>query len=289
MWILLSVLSTISLSSKNLLSKFGAGKTNEYVNMWAMAFFTLPVAGIALLFSDFEISDNKFWLLIGLRIILESIALVAFFRALKFKSASFVISIMSLQPALTIITTFFISDQKVPLLGIGAILVIVAANFMLFQSEKKLTNKEDMPNLIKATLLIFTTTLLFSVLDPLHGEIIEVSNQFTYFFVSELCFTVVYSILVGARFRKEFKQTFSNKKNGLLIAGIGVSFGFELLTLFGAITSSDYVSYVSAIRSANIALTAILAFFLFKEKLSRLKLFSIALMTLGVLILVLSK
>lgn len=268
MWLLYSGLSTLFLCLRNVTSKSNVDKTNEWVVLWHTTAYGFPVSLIFLLFGTFYIAGPTFWYLTLIRVILDTIAAITFLKALKLESVSYVIPLLALQPALTIITSLFITNQNVKPLGIFGILITCLASIYLIRSEQKYTTKSNQTNLTKATLLILPTTIIYSVLDPLHAKILLYTNQYTYFFISQSLFLIIITTIALTKSKDSFLH--SLKPNNTLITNSlpGIFLAFEAVTLLFALSHTKYVSFVSTIRITNIVLTSLLATIFLKEKLT---------------------
>jgi len=287
MWFLYALISAFSLTGRNIFSKFNVDKTNEYVVMWATVVFAFPIAALAMLFSPFVVTDARFWPLLFIRIILDTVAFIFFYKALKFRAASYVIPIMSLFPALTIVTSFLINGQRVGTLGIIGVLITCGGSYALFAAERRTTKIEDRPHLKLATVYILITTIIYGILDPVHAYIIGMSNTYTYFFISEAIFVLLFTGLVWLFAKRDFMQLFKSKKK-LVHNGItGLFLGVEVLVLFLALSSAPFVSYVSAIKMSSVGLTAVFAYLFLKEQLNRTKITAIVMIIVGVVVMVL--
>jgi uncharacterized membrane protein len=272
MWLIYTLLSTTALTTRNIFNKFGVDSQDQYITSLATFLFSLPIAtGSLILLSEIQITDASFWPLLALRILFDTVALLSLLTAFKFKSVSFVVPLLSLSPIMTTVFAYFLRGDVVNYIEIAGIIFIAASCMIVYVGEKQLTLPENTPGLRKATGLVLLTTLLYSILDPLHPEIIERSNTYTYFFISTVIFVIIFSIIAFFKSRQNLKKMFTERANLITNFAVGTSLGFEVLFLFLALTTAPAVALVSSIRTTNVALSSLGGFAIFRERFSLLK------------------
>lgn len=286
MGILFGSLSAIALSLRNFLSKRRLDDTNEYILMFSSVFFCLPIGIVLVMLNGFTISSSSFWVIVVLRVFLDVVAYIAFLRAIKFREISLIIPLTSLVPVFSIITSSVISNQQVPAQGILGIIIVCASNILLLSSEINIKKLSDSKHLLKPFLYVLLMSVIWAFLDPVHNEGIKVSSPYTYFLIGNIAFTVVFFIMALFLARKELKGFF-NVQTMKNLSPIGLLLSVEFVSQLVAL-GYTLVSYVSAIKSANIILTSILGIIFLKEKSSSLKVLSIILSLVGVLIIIFS-
>lgn len=288
MWLIFSLISAVTLTGRNVYSKVGVDTENPLAIAWASSFFSFPVALISILFGGMVITDASFWPLLMVRVVLETLAILALLQAFKFKSVSYVTPLLSLSPLLTAVWSFFLNGERLSPYGLLGMIVIASGCLLVYYAERSVTAVADRAGLAKTTMLVGFTAVVFSILDPLHALIIGKSSTYTYFFASTVLLIMVFTPLAFLRMKSDFIDTFTNLRFLKINVLIGLLVGFDILVLFLAIAGSPAVALVSSIRTTNTALTAGVAFVLFKEKFSRLKLLGIAFAVIGVIVVTLS-
>lgn len=283
MWVFFAFLSVVFLNARNLATKFNVAKTHEFVSMWYTFLFQIPVGLIAILVTGIQIHDNKFYLLVLVRVVLDIIAFVFLFKALKLSQLSTVLPFMGLLPVFTLFTSFAINGQEIQLQRLLLVLIIASCCFLLFRNGQIVEGISNRRVGSYVMLVIF----IYSVLDPLHAEIIKISTPFTYFFASSIYFIAIWSVVVFARYRTELQKSFSSRKIIATNAANGVILGLEVISLFLALVPGSVTAVVAAIRSTNIAISSVLGGLLFKESLSFKKVLLTGIITMAVVLLVL--
>jgi len=286
MWIVFAFTSLIFLSARNLLTKFNVSNTHAFVSMWYTFLFQIPLGVVAVLVTGIQIAAPSFYLLVLLRVILDIVAFIFFFKALQLSKLSLIIPFMSLLPGLTIFTAFFINGQTINPLRLLIIFVIAISCYAIFKTGNGVSHTSDDKRGVIYILLVIG---LYSILSPLHAEIIKISSPFTYFFISSIYFIVIWSLVVFLRFKKELLESFKNKKNILLNGANGIVLSLEVLSLFLALAPGSSTAVVTAIRTTDTAVSSVIGGILFKEHITLKKVFLIGVIFVAVLLLVFTK
>ncbi len=278
MWFFLSLLAGVSLAVRNLLSKVSAKELPEIVSMWFLFVFSIPVVVWGLAFQPFVVTNSQFWLLIAFRLILELIALVSFYKALKIEAVSIVISLLALQPVLTLGTTFLINQQITSYIGLVATVLVSIGLSLMYINEAKKSESKDF---IKASFFIVLTVLSYSLLEPIHAKAISFSNVSTYLVVSQLVISAFLSGIVVFKWQQTIINTWNNKTFFITNVAMGIVLGVELLFLFAAFAIAHNVAYVISLASIHIIITTVGAFLFLKESLSLRKTAAIIFVTVA--------
>ncbi len=286
MWIVFAFTSLVFLSARNLLTKFNVSNTNAFVSMWYTFLFQIPLGLLAVLITGIQIASPSFYYLVLLRVILDIVAFIFFFKALQLSKLSLIIPFMSLLPGLTIFTSFFINGQAIEPLRLLIILVIAISCYAIFKTSNGVAHTSDDKRGVVYILLVI---VLYSILSPLHAEIIKISSPFTYFFISSIYFIVIWSLVIFLKFKKELFESFKNSKGILLNGANGVILSLEVLSLFLALAPGSITSVVTAIRTTDTAVSSVVGGVLFKEHITPKKVILIGVIFISVLLLVFTK
>ena len=280
MWILLSLAATAATSAQFIFSKKSLEHQNEYVAITALLAVAVVIAGLYALISGIHIQNNAFFLWLGIRILIDSVAIVTNYRAFKFEEVSYVIPIISLLPVLSAASSFLI-NQEIPsqnsLVGIAMVVVGVG---VLFNANINWQNFNANKNVLKATGYILITILIWAFAEAIHKKAIGYASPSTYFFLSYVGFFVIFAAISLRFYKKQLFQIFSPKVRKVNILN-GLSMGLDRVFSLNAITTG-LVAYVGAIKSSSTAFTSILAWFFLKEEITKQEAIGIAISTLGV-------
>lgn len=288
MWIFFSIFAVLGLTSRNLLTKVGLGKVNEYILLFFTVFGALLVGVVLVLINGIEISDSSFWRIFLIRVFLDTVAAITLFKALKSKAVSYVVPLTAITPIFTIISGYFINGDSISSTGLLGISIIVLGSIFVVVSEiDKKKGKRGLEELVLPTLLIMVTTISWGILDAVHKEGIEVSSPYTYFFLGNLAYVIIFFFLSFLFARKDF-EVLKDKKLLSINLSLGFLLSIEFLSQLFAL-QDGIAAYVSAIKSLNIVFTTILAFLFLKEGKSGnrfMKLIGVAISFLGALLLI---
>lgn len=287
MWFVFALISTLFLVGRNILNKKGVEKLDPIFVTFSTFLFSFPVAFIAMLFNDFVISSTEFYSYLGIRIVLDLIALIALLNAFKLRSVSFVVPLLALQPMISILFSKLLGGGDISGVQILGMVIVTIGSILIYLIELSKEKFKLTPELIKATVLVGITTIIYSILDPLHGKIIGMSNEYTYFFISTIIFSVIMFVVVLIKSRGQFFSEFKSKRELGLSILIGLSLGFEVLFLFLALGSTEATPLVSAVRILNIGLTAVLASKLLNESVGFKNYVAIGISIIGVVLIIL--
>ncbi len=288
MWIFFSILAVFGLTSRNLLTKVGLGKVNEYIVIFFTVFGAFFVGVVLVLINGLVISDSSFWRIFLIRVFLDTVAAITLFKALKSRAVSYVVPLTAITPIFTILSGYFINGDSISSFGFLAILIIVLGCILVVVSEIDMKKgKRGLKELVLPTLLIMITTISWGILDAVHKEGIEVSSPYTYFFLGNLAYVIIFFFFSFIFARKDFK-VLKDKKLLSINLSLGFLLAIEFLSQLFAL-QDGIAAYVSAMKSLNIIFTTILAFLFLKEGKSGnrfMKLVGVLVSFLGVLILI---
>ncbi len=288
MWLVFAISSAVALTGRNIINKVGVDNEKSIMVAWASAFFSFPVALAAVAMGGLIITDRSFWPLVIIRVVLEILAILALLQAFKFKSVSYVTPLLSLSPLLTAVWSYFLNGDILSPVGLLGMIVIAYGCLLVYYSERKLTSISDRAGLAKTTALVAFTAFIFSVLDPLHAQVISRSNTYTYFFASTVLLIIFLTPLAYLKMEGDFLDAFIKPRFLKINLALGFLVGIDILVLFLAIASAPAVALVSSIRTTNTALSAAIAYLLFKEKFTSVKILGILAAIIGVIIVTLS-
>lgn len=287
MWIVFALLATISASARNIFTKQAVGQIHEVVAVWSMLVVATLMATFYLLFTGITISSSTFFMVLGLRIFIDTFAIIANFRAMKFEEVSFVVPLIALMPITTGITSFFLNGQVPSYSSLYGMAVILLGTTLLFVSKIEWSTFRANRNLLIATGYMLFTIAGWSLAEALHKQGITHSSPATYFWASYVGFTIVFTVLSLLVARADMMKVFS-KEFRLTQLGNGVTIGFDRIFSLNAI-STGLVVYVNSLKSTSVVVTAIMAWIWLKEDISKLQWAGIGLSFVGVLMTILAQ
>lgn len=282
MWILLSFLAMLATSARFIFTKQSLQKQNEVVAITAMLCIATLIAAVYAAFSGIRISDNQFFIWMGVRVVLDSIALLTNFRAFKFQEVSFVMPLISLLPVLIIGSSFLLNGEVPSAHSLFGIVLVMVGIGILFSANIKWSSLQANRNLLKATGYMLLTICIWATVEAMHKRTLALSSPATYFFLSFLGFFAVFYTLSLLYYRQQLRHIFSADVKQVNILN-GLAMSADRILSLNAVTTG-FVAYVGAIKSSSTVVTTIFAALYLKEKVSRQEAIGIGLATLGVVV-----
>jgi drug/metabolite transporter (DMT)-like permease len=267
MWALFATTSAISVTARNLFSKHFLKGYSQHLVMWATFAGAVVFSGVAAAIAGMQIKDSMFWQILAIRLLIDTIAALTFTRALKLESVSYVIPMLGLIPVVSSIAGFLLSGQVLSQAAIIVIIVIVTATTGIFLTELRLDKSKK--GLIEATVLILITVLCWGVLGPIHSRGMALSTTYTYFFISNIFFLIIFSAILVIFDRAGAKKLIKREVDPKIFL-LGLLLGVEFLAQLLAY-STGLVGIVDSIKSSNAGLSAVAGWQLFKEKMTWVK------------------
>lgn len=285
LWFILSLFSAIFASTKDLFSKKGLQRVDEYIVAWSLRIFALPFLLPLIFFIQTPNLDSIFWYAVFIGGSLNVITSILYMKAIKISPLSLTIPMITFTPLFLLITSPLIVGEFPSMFGVvGIFLIVLGAYILNLQDVRKglLSSfealiKERGPILMLITAFIWSITANIDKIGILHSSP-------TFYLITVnifLSFTLFSIILVTSR--KNFKQIPMNLK-GLVTIGL-----FSALTLIFQMNAIKLaiVPYVISIKRTSAIFSTIYGYFIFKEKHIRERLLGTAVMVVGVLLITL--
>jgi bacterial/archaeal transporter family protein len=284
MWIFYSLLATIAGTTGSLLSKKVVSEINEYAGLWTYLLFGFLVSIIYVGFAGFTISSNLFWLIIPIRLMVDSLAAICYFKALKIEEVSFVTPILSLSPIFIMFSSYLINGQIPSIMARWGVIFIVFGTFLLFASKINHSSNKSNSKLLIASGLVIATTILWSVASALHKQGINYSSPATYFFVSYAGFTLIFTLIAYLVARPDMHRALDKHHASFNILN-GLALGLDQIFTLTAIATGPVV-LVESLKGSGLIFTTLFARVYLKEQLGRRKLIGIISIFCGLLLII---
>jgi len=283
MWILLSFINAIGLSLEGVFQKKSIMDINPYIITWSLLVVSSLIYLPLLLIVGFPKSLNStFWIAVIARLIIDSIALVVYLKALKQSNLSTAMPMMSLIPVFLIFVSFFINHLIPSVLGIVGVLIIVLGIYLLnINSDKIFLSPFIALKKEKGIQLMLIATFLWSFVGSLQKLAIDNANVYFYTAFFQILWATFFTPIAYFSNKKEFKSMFK-KSNISKLLPIGILDVIQVVAQNIAFTKAIPV-YVFAIGSTNMLFSAFFGKYFFKEKLEN-KLLPIIIIIIGVII-----
>lgn len=274
MWLFYALLTAVFLGIGQIFVKKGLKDISPLFNT---ALSTLLGSFIFIPFALFNGVHFDHVLLIAPIALLIAILFLIYYYALNHGQISLTGTVIGTYPIITIILSLLFIHEAPSLyqkLAIG--LVILGTTFVALPS--KLEKIHFGMWFWWAITAVFT----IGIADFLIKVLINTYDVFTYLFTFSFCSMFVTAMLCLLDKKGRVLPKFTWKYYLPTLIGVGlIEFSFFI---FHLALVDGYISLVSPISGIYVAITAILAWIILKEKLSKIQFFGIALSTLGVIL-----
>src|SRR3972149_4515081 len=227
LWVIFALITALSLSTADALSKRAMAKSDEYVIAWVREGYALPFIALAFFFIPIPHLDKTFWLSVLILLPLEITALILYVKAIKISPLSLTIPYMALSPVFIIIIAFFLLGELPDASGFAGIFFIVAVIYSITATIGKIAVQHSSP-------------IFFGFLYP-------------------LLLTITLSMVVGIK--GTLHRVVSRPVTFLTI---GIFTAIMILSHFLAISMAD-VAYVISIKRTSLIFSVIYGWLVFKE------------------------
>lgn len=286
MWFILSILGAFFDATYYVLNKYFLRRINEYIlggGVFITSFFILIVVSLIKGIPGLNLTFLYAALITS---VLNVIAIILYFKALKIGDISLVIPMTSFTPLFLIITSSVILGEFPSRIGIlGIFLIVIGSyilNFKTFKTDKIL---EPFKNLFKekATLYMIIVAFVFSISS--NFDKLTVINSDPAFGMAFVCLLIGISFMVISYFKKQnFIQSYrTNFSKFTLVALVQA---LVLFTITGAYFK-QIVPYVISIKRTSILFSVLYGFLLFKEKEISKRFLAALIMFVGVVLILL--
>ncbi len=280
MWFPLSLLALLMLTARRSTEKKAANNIDTMGLTWLQQAMAMPFIIATLFFAKFYWPNElpaHFWTLIIVYVILSSLDLYLYFKALTLADISYVAPLLSLVAVGNIVGAYVVLGQKPSLLGVAGALLIMGGAYLNSLAKKR--QKTNIKGNRLALIIILVHVVLIGYYANLEVSILRLSNPTSYnFYTSILSIPLV--ILISAiivRQRKDHYQDYWSKLGSGVkthiwpLTIIGVTYTINLLATYQAKLDSPNAGYVGAIKSASVLPIVLIGMFFFKEKVVRLQ------------------
>jgi drug/metabolite transporter (DMT)-like permease len=279
-WIVLSFLTALCESLKDVFSKKGLANVDEYVIAWSLQFFALPFLLTMLFFVKIPALGNQFWPALLLGGGLNVVTTILYMKAIKQSALSLTVPMVAFTPLFILMTSPLMVGEFPNWGGVLGVLFIVAGSYVLNLGERQRGYLAPFRALVqeRGPRLMLITAFLWSI--TANFDKIGVQNSSPIFWsiaISMFSALVLFPIILHKSTRA-VKQIPTRLQ---VLAPIGF---FGALTAIFQMTaiSLTLVAYVIAIKRTSAVMSVLWGHFIFKEKGLRERLLGAGIMLLGV-------
>ncbi len=280
-WVFLAFLSASFAALRNLLAKQQLEDLSEYVIAWSSRFFSLTLFLPLLLVSDKPSLGNQFPLVFIVTLILQVLANLLYFKALKASELSLTAPMISFTPLFLLVTSPLIVDEFPSSLDLLGIFLIVGGSYLLNLQNRQQGFFSPFFALVreKGTRLMLVVAALWSILANFNK--LGVANSSTIFWATATSTAVslaLFSIMLSQCPANLLKQISTNFV-GLFLNGI-----LQGLILLCSLKAFELtlVANVVATKRVSILMSVLLGHWFFGEPGLQQRLTGAAIMFVGV-------
>jgi len=285
MWVLLSVLTAFFESLKDVFSKIGLKKGDEYIFAWFLNFFSLLMFLLLLPFITISKPGDRFWLALVIGGILNMITNILYMKALKSSDLSITVPMVTFTPVFLLLTSPIMVGEFPDIFGVMGILAIVTGSYLLNIREKtrgffppfKALFREKGPAYMLLVAFLWSITANFDKIG------IRNSSVFQWIISIHLFSTILMLPLVIIKSGTKIKALPSQFKS---LVPVGFFAAVRTVCQMLAINLA-LVPYVISIKRTSVIFTILFGYIIFKEKGIKERLAGSLLMIAGVLMITL--
>ncbi len=281
-WILLSFLTALCESLKDVFSKKGLTNVDEYVIAWSLRFFALPFLLPMLFFVRIPAWGNQFWPALLLGGGLNVVTTILYMKAIKQSALSLTVPMVAFTPLFILVTSPLMIGEWPNVWGVLGVLLIVAGSYMLNLGERQRGYLAPFRALLqeRGPRLMLITAFLWSI--TANFDKIGVQNSSPLFWsiaITGFSALVLFPLMLH-KSQRETRQILIRSK---ALAPIGF---FGALTAIFQMTaiSLTLVAYVIAIKRTSAVMSVVWGYLIFKEKGVKERLAGAVIMVAGVML-----
>lgn len=285
LWVFYALLTALSLSTADALSKKALSKSREYVIVWVREGYALPFLLIIFLFIEIPSLDSTFFITLLLLLPLEITALILYVKAIRISPLSLTIPFMAFSPLFIILTAFIVLGEMPDRSGIIGIFLIVIGAYLLNIKEQKKGFLEPFKAIgrEKGSIFMIIVALIYSITATLGKVAILHSSPIFFGVLYPFILTIILTPIVWFNIEGNIGQVFTRP---LIFLMIGLSSALMIIFHFLAISLTE-VAYMISVKRTSLIFSVLYGKLLFNEEEISGRLLGSSVMLIGVLIITL--
>ncbi len=278
--IMLALLTAFFDSLKDLFSKKGLKKIDEYIIAWSLPAFSLILLVVITLFVGIPPIGPRFWLAVVISGSINIATLILYMKALKSSDLSLATPMSLMAPLFLLVTSPLIVGEFPGLFGVIGILLIVGGAYTLKIKEIKKGYLAPFKALLreKGPRLMLIVAFLWSISSNFDKIGIQESSTLFWVFAWTAFIVIGMFPIMLYKSGKNLRQIPQNFRS---LVPIGVFSGIMILCQVTALKLT-LVAYVISLKKTSALLSVLWGFLIFKEKGIKERLLGVAMMVAGV-------
>ncbi len=263
-WFILAIVGAFFNASYYALIKKNLQDINQYVLSAGVFLISFIFLSIVSILKGLPKIDPAFYPSVFITGILNFIAVILYFKALKITDLSIAIPMISFTPAFLILTSFLLLKEFPTIPGLGGIFLIVIGSYILNTTKNttKLLNPVKSIVTIQGTLYMLIVAFLFSISANYGKLVVQNSDPIFGSAVIFLLLGISFLIISLAKARSELINSRKYLSKFLLT---GIIHSFSTVAINTAFTM-QIVPYVISLKRLSILFSVFYGGILFKEK-----------------------
>ncbi len=288
MWFWFAISFAFITSISTVIYKRIMKEADEYLTLFVSGLFSLPVLlAIVLIFYEIPKFDGAFvWLVIS-SVLVNIVAAVLSYRAIKISEISLVNPISAFNPVFTALIAFFALGEKIPTRGVLGIILVVLGAYLLNVSKAKKDFFAPFRALIahKGVQLSLVAYFLWAITPIFQKTAITHTVPNVPAFASLVGMLGSVAIYAPLTYKNSKKPIYLAKKYLKLFLLGGILGGVGQAVAFAAFSLTD-LGIATSVFKMSMIFTVILGWLFFKERNIKDRLLGSAVMLTGVILLV---
>lgn len=284
-WIVPSLLSALTQSGYDYLSKKKLQTIDEYTVSFSSFIFTIPIMAILVFFVGMPSLTPKFLPAVIISGILNTAAVILYLKSIKISPLSLSIPMLAFTPVLMLVTSPLILNEFPSINGIFGIVLITTGAYLLYFNKINKDILLPFKELSKerGALLMLLVAVIFSISANI-DKVGVISSNFSFYVLSLNIFLSTSLGIIMLLKKRRGSAVFIKNIKSLSMLGV-LEASTQIFSVI-AITMT-IVPYLIAVRRTSIIFSSLFGFVGFKEKNIVQRSISISMMIIGVFILVL--
>jgi drug/metabolite transporter (DMT)-like permease len=284
-WLAFAILTAFFESLKDVSSKYGLRKIDEYIVTWVSIVFATLFLIPLLLLTKIPTLNSQFWVALLIGGSLNVISFTLYIKAIKASDLSLTVPIVTLTPLFLLATSPLIVHESPSIADAIGVFMIVVGSYVLNLKERSQGYFAPLRAILreKGSRLMLIVALIWSITS--NFDKVGVVNASPLFWSTALYLFLAIGIfpIVFYKSRHHFDQILPNAK---MLATIGLFHALAISFQMIAVTDT-LVTQVIAIKRMSALVSVLFGHFLFKEAGLQERLAGATIMVAGVIVMTL--
>lgn len=284
-WLPIALLTALSLSSADALSKRAMRQTDDLVIVWVREGYALPFLAVPLLFVPVPELDRTFWMTLAALLPLEITALILYIKAIKLSPLSLTVPFLALSPMFIVVVASVTLGEVPSAVGLAGILLITGGAYILNAGA----SRYGLAGPIKAiaeepgSVLMILVAFIYSITSTLGKVAITHSSPLFFGFFYPFVLTIALTIIVVAKGKTRLLAS-----RPLTFLPIGFLTGAMVVSHFIALSMTQ-VAYMISVKRMSLVFSVLYGYLMFKEERMAERLTGSVIMAAGVVLIALTQ